>query len=476
MLSRKLIVSLGLEVSKKPCVLSKQKRKRKLCIHDSFKPPSITTNGDVTVNESHTSCESDSSLSQVYSENTDDNFDEDLEAWSKEYALANQNQTNETIQNINEQIKKLTNKTYDQDFVSQLEKQDDERLIEELESQKKGLHASMQLSNRTETSVHHVDHEECSYCGMIGTIQINVHRCVKHCMSCHRETPVEHFFETTGTNLMVTNPGRYTRRGHFMSTLKRIQGKRPVNLPPTLLGEVKTHFATYYNAHCPKDIETKYKLMKPVLKALGYNDKKKKGDYTDHIMIIFCQLIGRDPPRFAIVEEQKLIRDFDDLDTVFEQACVELDEKRNNWLSYELTIYSLCLKNGYDNMKEWLGILKGYVTLRKQQSIMKRMFELLNWTYIPLDLEETNSESTCSFDPKKPNQKLPIPQPTILDMFTFLQNANTVKKITSTKNASFEEHMMSTDDESPTKHTSSKKKRKLPKGRKNINKKKNKGK
>ena len=463
MLSRKLIVSLGLEVNKKPCTLSKQKRKRKIVIHDAINYPNNKhAKQDTSLTDSCTSCESDSSLSQsVYSENTCDEFEQDLDAWSKEYALANKTQTSQTLHSIETQIQELQKKTYSQDFVGQLERQDDERLLEELMSQKKNLNNPIQQLNCQNNIVSHVDHDECTHCGIIGMIQINVHRCVKHCMACHRETPVEHFFETTGTNLMVTNPGRYTRRGHFMSTLKRIQGKRPVNLPPTLLGEIKAYFAKFYNAHTPKEIE--YKLMKPVLKALGYNDKKKKGDYTDHIMIIYCQLIGRDPPRFAIVEEQKLIRDFDDLDPVFEQACIELNEKRNNWLSYELTIYCLCLKNGYDNMKEWLGILKGPITLRRQQNIMKRMFELLNWTYIPLNLEETDTKSATAFDTKTIKKKNLIAQPTILDMFSFLQN-NNKSNSNSCDELSIQEYIMSTDEESIP--ICNKKKRKLKKRKK----------
>lgn len=212
--------------------------------------------------------------------------------------------------------------------------------------------------------------------------------------------------------------------------------------------------------------------MKPVLKALGYNNKKEKGDYTEHIMAIYCQLTGRNPPRWTIQEEQTLIRDFDDLDMVFEQACYDLGEERNNWLSYELTIYRLCIKNGYDNMKEWLGILKGPGTRRRQENIMKRMFELRGWPFKSLNLEkedqkdsllDKNASTGCYV------KTIMSGQPTILDMFSFLeQNKDAIQETPRTM--SITDHIMSTDEEDMSRHQH--KKRKLRKRKKTTTRKK----
>lgn len=468
MLSRKLIASLGVDLCQHSnhSILAKTQRQRKLKIHDAFE---IQSSEDSMSVDSCTSYDSDSSLSRSsHSMRTcDDDIDDDIEQWSQGYDVAKKDQTSAHVNNLQAELNELKQKVYKPTFLDELRKKDDARRMEEIQRQLTSLRTRPTSSNK---SFSNIDHNECSHCGIVGMVHINVHRCIKHCMACHRETPVEHFFETTGTNLMTTNPGRYTRRGHFISTLKRIQAKRPVKLPPTLLGEVKQYFETHFHAKTPKDIA--WKSMKPVLKALGYNNKKEKGDYTEHIMAIYCQLTGRNPPRWTIQEEQTLIRDFDDLDMVFEQACYDLGEERNNWLSYELTIYRLCIKNGYDNMKEWLGILKGPGTRRRQENIMKRMFELRGWPFKSLNLEkedqkdsllDKNASTGCYV------KTIMSGQPTILDMFSFLeQNKDAIQE--TPKTMSITDHIMSTDEEDMSRHQH--KKRKLRKRKKTTTRKK----
>lgn len=471
MLSRKLIASLGVDLCEHAnhSILPKTQRQRKLKIHDAFE---VQSSDDSVSVDSCTSYDSDSSLSRSsHSTHTcEDDVVGAIEQWSQGYDVAKEGQTSDHVNHLQSEMDELKKKVYQPTFLDSLHKKDDERRMEEIQRQLNSLGTQPRASKKPFTNI---DHNECSHCGIVGMVHINVHRCIKHCMACHRETPVEHFFETTGTNLMTTNPGRYTRRGHFISTLKRIQAKRPVKLPPTLLGEVKQYYQTHFQAKAPKDIE--WKSMKPVLKALGYNNKKEKGDYTEHIMAIYCQLTGRKPPRWTILEEQTLIRDFDDLDMVFEQACYDLGEERNNWLSYELTIYRLCIKNGYDNMKEWLGILKGPGTRRRQENIMKRMFELRGWPFKPLNFDEAEQQDSglgknapTGFYVKATTNG----QPTILDMFTFLeQNKDAIQKTPSTM--CITDHIMSTDEEDMScnnKH----KKRKLRKRKKTITRKKKK--
>ena len=471
MLSRKLIASLGVDLCEHAnhLTLAKTQRQRKLKIHDAFE---VQSSEDSMSVDSCTSYDSDSSLSRSsHSTRTcEDDVDDAIEQWSHGYDVAKDGQTSDHVNYLQLEMDELKKKVYQPTFLDSLRKKDDERRMEEIQRQLKSLRTQPRAPNKPFSNI---DHNECSHCGIVGMVHINVHRCIKHCMACHRETPVEHFFETTGTNLMTTNPGRYTRRGHFISTLKRIQAKRPVKLPPTLLGEVKQYYQTHFQAKAPKDIE--WKSMKPVLKALGYNNKKEKGDYTEHIMAIYCQLTGRNPPRWTIQEEQTLIRDFDDLDMVFEQACYDLGEERNNWLSYELTIYRLCIKNGYDNMKEWLGILKGPGTRRRQENIMKRMFELRGWPFKPLNFDEAEQQDS-GLGKNAPSgfyAKTAINgQPTIVDMFTFLeQNKDTIQKTPSTM--SIKDHIMSTDEEDIS-YNKKHKKRKLRKRKKTATRKKKK--
>ena len=466
MLSKKLIASLGVAVCQQSnyLKLEKTQRHRKLKIHDSF---DVQSSDDSLSVDSCTSYDSDSSLSQSSHSTTtcDLECEDDVQQWSRGYDMAKEDQITNQAKTLQSELNELKQRVYKKTFLDTLRKKDDERRMEELESQLKVLHTQ---PKGTSTHFTKVDHDECAHCGIVGMVHINVHRCIKHCMACHRETPVEHFFETTGTNLMTTNPGRYTRRGHFISTLKRIQAKRPVKLPPTLLGEVKQYYQTHFQAHSPKDV--KYKLMKQVLKALGYNNKKEKGDYTEHIMAIYCQLTGRNPPRWTIQEEQTLIRDFDDLDMVFERACYELGEERNNWLSYELTIYQLCIKNGYDNMKEWLGILKGTGTRRRQENIMKRMFELRGWKFKPLKLDHTEQSTLEKNDHMGIHTKPQMngSEPAILDMFTFLAEYKQIMNTSPTK-MSIEDHKMSTDEDTGIVQVSKKcKKRKLKKRKKAV--------
>ena len=250
-------------------------------------------------------------------------------------------------------------------------------------------------------------HEECPHCGMIGTIKINVHRHVQQCCICHREFDVKHFHETTGTTIQTTSTGRYCRREHFMSTLKKLQAQRAVRLPPTLLGHVLQYLKTHFGVKRPKDVE--YFMMKTALSKTGFAKKVKhggKGDYSDHVMTIYCQLTKRKPPRFSIKQTKRLIRLFDKLLVVFDQALCDVGIDRANWLSYEFTVYKLCEKEKFDAMKQWCGILKGPQTLKIQDMIMGRMFELNDWP--PIKTEHTKNPSA-----QAPSHRIPMEEPAI---------------------------------------------------------------
>ena len=401
-----------------------------------------------------------SSLSHDDSNSQDDQTEDDQseDAWLEDYDDANKSAMNSQLEQLEAQLEVLRQKVYTDSFLERIQQEDDTKQREQLENQLQQLKQS--VASSLETQLVHVDHEECSHCGVVGMVHINVHRCIKHCMKCHRESAIEHFYETTGTNLMTTNPGRYTRRGHFISTLKKIQAKRPVKLPPMLLGETKKYFEVHHNVLEPKDIN--YKDMKDALKELGYHNKKGKGDYTDHIMAIYCQLTGRNPPRFTIPENQTLIQDFDKLDVVFERACYELGEDRRNWLSYEFTIYKLCEKNHYENMKDWFGILKGPLTLKCQDSIIGKMFEINKWPFEetkPPKEEGAHDETPLVLKPKRKEQ------PKILDMLSFMEHHKQFipKPIDVFR---IDDHIMSTDEEEEKKTTTRakiKKKRKASK-------------
>lgn len=300
----------------------------------------------------------------------------DPSVWLEEYETAVDTQTDTQMHDMQKTLAKLQNKTYADSFLGQMEKVDDLKQIEVL---KVRIQKMKQSSEVRTTQINDVNHEKCVHCGSVGAVHINVHRCTKHCMVCHRESVADHFHETTGTVLTTTNPGRYTRRGRFILTLNKVQAKQPVKLPPTLLGEVKKYFSDTFGVSQPADIM--FDKLKPALKALGYNNKSKKGDYTDHLVSIFCQLTGTDPPRLSIAKTQVLIDDFDTLDPHFEPACEEVGVKRKNWLSYPTTIYQLCSRHKYHEMKKWLKVVGGHVALRDQQKVMKRMFERSGWAY-----------------------------------------------------------------------------------------------
>ena len=458
MLSKKLIASLGLDlkdVCSVPKALRRKTRKKNICIHDIYVPRKTQPLGE-SEDESLASYSSyeDSSHDSSYSGHAGDTDEEgDPTAWVRQYEEATKSQYDSQIDALEKGLEVLKGKTYGESFVDKLDQKDDVKKIEELEVAICKLKAS--FNTKTKKLVD-VDHEECSHCGMVGMMQINVHRCIKHCMACHHESVVEHFYETTGSNLMTTNPGRYTRRGHFISTLKKIQAKRPVKLPPMLLGEVKKYLDIRLGVTEPKDVN--YNDMKDILKDLGYNDKSNKGDFMEHIMAIYCQLTGRNPPRFTISENQTLITDFDKLDVTFEQACYELGVDRTNWLSYEFTIYKLCEKNKYNAMKGWFGILKGPLTLKSQDQIMGKMFELNHWefkkTKPPSEearREEEEGKTAIADivdggDTSVKKRARKCHQPNIIDMMSFMEHHKSFipKPIHVLR---IDEHLMSTDEE-----------------------------
>lgn len=445
-----------------PKTLPRRKRKRAVNIHESYLPKnqlacaSLDCKDDDENDEDEVaSYTSYSSMNSSVSSLDDD--DDEVEAWRQDYVSAKSKDQESMLADLKVQMAALAKETFPKTFVGDLRRKEHAQRIEALGSQIKQLE---QLTMVDVAPLANVDLEECEHCGVVGMCQINVHKCIRHCMNCHRETPVEHFYETTGTNLVTTNPGRYTRREQFIKTLKKIQGQLKVTLPPTLLGEVKRCFEVHFGATCPKDID--YHNMKNVLGMLGYHDKKERGDYTDHIMTIYCQLTNRDPPRFSIKENQTLISDFDAMRLVFEQACYDLGIRRTNWLSYEFTIFKLCEKNKYTAMKKWFGILKGNTTRKNQDKVIERMFQLLGgeaagWPFV-------KTESPNEHKERKP-RKAPAPTaptPRVLDMFSFVEHHKPMMKA-PIQVLRIDEHIMSTDEEDNEEECQASKKTPKPK-------------
>lgn len=448
MLSRKLLLSLGGNPCFRQHIPSIPTRSKKRKHFGGDHTPSTPFHKETTLFDDNSSYSSVQSCEDVSSEENEEEHTAE-QAMCTEYKEATHTQTDTQIHQLTQTLNSLKLSQFPDTFLGTIRRREQQVRIESLETTLSKLYQIQNHSTSVEYSA--LDEEECLHCGMTGTLHINVHRCTRHCSKCHRESTIEYFHETTGANLITTNPGQYVRRDHFISTLRKIQAQRPVKLPPTLLGEVKMYMVREHDVHKPKDIQ--YRWMKPALKALDYNNKKTKGDYMDHIMSIYCQLTGRNPPRFTIQQTQTLIQDFDALNAVFPQACCLLEIKRINWLNYEFTIFKLCEKNHYDSMQRWFGILKGPDTLKKQDMIISKMFTLNGWDPIPTKIpggeDEEDHTKVTSLPLSNYSVKRAKPSHVFMDLHSFVQSNKDILQGSSSTSAlvNLDDHIMSTDEE-----------------------------
>lgn len=217
-----------------------------------------------------------------------------------------------------------------------------------------------------------VDHDVCRFCGKHGTVQINVHKCVKICTSCYTEVPAQYFQESTGVLATVTNPGRYTRRNQMLETMERVLCKRPFEMPDNMLESMREFIAKY---RIKPDLPT---FKSTVLRPLGYT--AKNNNYTEHVVHIFCVVTNTPPPQASIEDTRLVMADFDALEGVYEQAKQDLNIVRINWPSYEKTWLRIAIRRKFEYIIKWLKRLQ-VQTDAKQDVIFDRMFDLLHWEY-----------------------------------------------------------------------------------------------
>lgn len=169
----------------------------------------------------------------------------------------------------------------------------------------------------------------------------------------------------------------YSRKNHFETFLKTIQGKESAQIPEPVKRGVEIELAK-------KRIRPEHVTPKKVRDALKV---MKQSKYYEHSVLITSHITGIPPPRFTPVVEQKLVELFLKIQAPFGLAVKAVDPTRKNFLSYGYIALKLCQILGDDAVdKEWISRmprLKGRDKLYKSDLIWQHICQQLGWRYYP---------------------------------------------------------------------------------------------
>jgi hypothetical protein len=115
-------------------------------------------------------------------------------------------------------------------------------------------------------------------------------------------------------------------------------------------------------------------LLREILK------KKKLRRCYDHIPQIHSRITGVAPIRFTSQIEEKLRLMFIAIQVPFSKAA---PVDRKNFLSYKYLLHKVAELCGFDEILQFLSLLKGKDKLLRQDAIYKSICQQLNWQFIP---------------------------------------------------------------------------------------------
>lgn len=214
----------------------------------------------------------------------------------------------------------------------------------------------------------------CNACN--GDMVINQSTGMLHCNKCgqcekilidsdkqsHKEPPKE---QTTFS---------YRRINHLNEVLSQIQAKESTNIPERVYDKFRAELKKRRMTDLSKLTNEK---GHSILKTIG------EADYYEHVPYIISQLNGKVPPTIS-PEVEEIIRSlFMHVQHPFSKHC---PEERNNFVTYNFTLYKLCqlleLDELLPNLKE---SLKDRTKQYYQDCIWKKICADLKWQFIPTE-------------------------------------------------------------------------------------------
>lgn len=165
-------------------------------------------------------------------------------------------------------------------------------------------------------------------------------------------------------------PFSYKKLNHYNEWINHIQGLEITKIPDdvfkNLLLEIKKD----------RIIDTSQITQK---KIRSYLSKLKLSKYYEHVPYITAQLGGEKPPKIPLEVKETLKTMFIEISAPFIKYC---PKNRRNFPRYTYMIYKCCELLGYNDILQYLPLLKTRNRLIEMDNIWKSVCKLKGWKFI----------------------------------------------------------------------------------------------
>ena len=173
--------------------------------------------------------------------------------------------------------------------------------------------------------------------------------------------------------IMAPTKGGYRRGNHMSECLNQRMGKESTKIPTEVIEAVLEE----RRKHAWMDInDIEWRHMREWLAKNGMSR------WYEHIPRIFRIVTGRELPSLDEAQEDKVRKMFQLLEDPFEKCPTDI-RQRDNFPSYEYTLYKICELCGYDEMLPGFKLLKSAEKLAQHDTIWKYFCSELGWEFIP---------------------------------------------------------------------------------------------
>lgn len=274
----------------------------------------------------------------------------------------NQNRIENAIAAVNKKTKGCTHQAY----AATLAK-DSEKLLNEYKSIVQGTAPTVVINN---------DDSTCIKCG--GAVLMQPTRSLLNCQECGYSAPVLDATASAvsfGDEVVFNQSFSYKKSNHFGDWLLRTQAKETYVVSDSIVKIVMEELANL-NVH-PDDVDQNIVLR--IMK-----DKKLKSKAYNYAAQVTMRCTGIPPPRLTSEMDQLANLIFI---AIQEPYTKHMPASRKNFLSYSYCIYRIYELLGADDLLSTLPLLSGRGKLPKQDAIMKKIYEDMDWEW-PGDLPE----------------------------------------------------------------------------------------
>jgi hypothetical protein len=212
----------------------------------------------------------------------------------------------------------------------------------------------------------------CSQCNI--PMKLVPHRALMVCTQCGC---ISSYIDSTtnsmayGEEIDFSQQYSYRRANHWKLAVAQLQAIENTEIKQDVLDKVLEEL---YARGILDPSGVTPKILREVLKKL------KLRKCYDHIPQIYARITGIPPVRFTPEIEEQLRLMFIAIQEPFSKVA---PVARKNFLSYKYLLHKVAELCGYDEILDFLSLLKGKDKLMRQDAIYKGICEQLNWQFIP---------------------------------------------------------------------------------------------